>query len=247
MADAWLEASADVLAADDSTTARNRLVTHFLEVAEAAQVARVHVDPAGELEWFVGGSRPAPSPSELPSKEALVRHPLSRYYAQTGRRTPAVLAQLLTSGWELEREAREIMERLHLPLHQLAIPLEDTSPSAHYTGWVLVADDPIPAHILEAITGLQGLIRGLDRHIQMLTTLRPPPSDLLTARETMVLQLLARGRTAEAIGRVLGISPRTVHKHQENLYRKLNTGDRLGAVLRGQELGLLRSPAPPSS
>jgi DNA-binding NarL/FixJ family response regulator len=49
--------------------------------------------------------------------------------------------------------------------------------------------------------------------------------------------------TAEAIGRRLGISNRTVHKHTENLYRKLAATDRLMAVLRAQALGLLPSTA----
>jgi DNA-binding NarL/FixJ family response regulator len=61
----------------------------------------------------------------------------------------------------------------------------------------------------------------------------------LTPREVAVLSLLADGMTAEAIGRRLGISNRTVHKHTENLYRKLSATDRLMAVLRAQSLGLL--------
>jgi DNA-binding CsgD family transcriptional regulator len=61
----------------------------------------------------------------------------------------------------------------------------------------------------------------------------------LTPREFTVLILLAEALTAAAIGRRLGISARTVHRHLEHLYRKLNTSDRLGAVLRAQDLGLL--------
>ncbi|MGO2809736.1 LuxR C-terminal-related transcriptional regulator [Glutamicibacter arilaitensis] len=38
------------------------------------------------------------------------------------------------------------------------------------------------------------------------------------------------------------ISPRAVHKHQENLYRKLGAVDRLSAVLRAQQCGLLATP-----
>lgn len=41
------------------------------------------------------------------------------------------------------------------------------------------------------------------------------------------------------MARRLGISARTVHKHLQNLYRKLGTADRLGAVLRAQQAGLL--------
>jgi DNA-binding NarL/FixJ family response regulator len=54
----------------------------------------------------------------------------------------------------------------------------------------------------------------------------------LTAREVHILELLAAGLTADAIGRHCGISPRTVGKHLENIYAKLGCHDRLTAVLR---------------
>ncbi|WP_228973016.1 helix-turn-helix domain-containing protein [Streptomyces sp. DH12] len=61
----------------------------------------------------------------------------------------------------------------------------------------------------------------------------------LTGREATVLRMLSEGLPAAAMARRLGISVRTVHKHLENLYRKLGTADRLGAVLRAQRAGLL--------
>jgi len=64
------------------------------------------------------------------------------------------------------------------------------------------------------------------------------PEVRITPREHEVLVLLGEGLTARAVARRLGLSPRTVNKHQENLYRKLGTSDRLSTVLRGQRLGL---------
>ncbi|MFJ8694258.1 helix-turn-helix transcriptional regulator [Streptomyces roseolilacinus] len=64
-------------------------------------------------------------------------------------------------------------------------------------------------------------------------------SAALTGRETTVLRMLSQGLPAAAMARRLGISVRTVHKHLENLYRKLDTVDRLETVLRAQETGLL--------
>jgi DNA-binding CsgD family transcriptional regulator len=52
----------------------------------------------------------------------------------------------------------------------------------------------------------------------------------LTDREVQVLELVAVGRTNVAIGRVLEVSPRTVAKHLERIYRKLGVGNRAGAV-----------------
>jgi DNA-binding NarL/FixJ family response regulator len=65
----------------------------------------------------------------------------------------------------------------------------------------------------------------------------------LTPRELTVLALLAEGLTAAAIARRLAISPRTVNKHQENLYRKLGTTDRLTTVILAQDLGLVNRGA----
>lgn len=67
----------------------------------------------------------------------------------------------------------------------------------------------------------------------------------LSGRELAVLQLLATGRTAGAIGWALGCSPRTVQKHVEHLYRKLGVKDRVNAVRIGREAGLISPPVSP--
>jgi len=61
----------------------------------------------------------------------------------------------------------------------------------------------------------------------------------LTGRELAVLQLLAEGLIAQAISHRLGVSVRTVHKHLETVYEKLDSHDRLSAVLRAQQLGII--------
>jgi DNA-binding CsgD family transcriptional regulator len=52
----------------------------------------------------------------------------------------------------------------------------------------------------------------------------------LTARETEVVALAARGLTNRAIGERLSISARTVHKHFENVYAKLGVRTRAAAL-----------------
>ncbi|XMN11213.1 response regulator transcription factor [Streptomyces griseobrunneus] len=102
--------------------------------------------------------------------------------------------------------------------------------------------------LLKAATAHRSLLMALrdssgsDRRLQANQALAAP----LTPRETKVLHLLATGLTAEVIGRRLGISPRTVHKHLNALYRKLGAADRLSAVLRAQDAGLLPVSARPS-
>lgn len=97
---------------------------------------------------------------------------------------------------------------------------------------------------------IQPLLVGLERQSHVLslyanrTRALPDAAEIaadlcLTGRELTVLELLSEGLTAIAIARRLGITARTVGKHQEHLYTKLHTRDRLAAVLRAQRLGLL--------
>ena len=62
---------------------------------------------------------------------------------------------------------------------------------------------------------------------------------MLTPREREVLALVARGLTAYAAARQLGIGERTVHTHLRNAYMKLRAPNRVSAVLRAQQAGLL--------
>lgn len=61
----------------------------------------------------------------------------------------------------------------------------------------------------------------------------------LTPRESQALALMARGLSNKAIAAELGISPDTVKDYLENVYRKLDVRDRVSAVRRAAELGLV--------
>ncbi|MDH6553979.1 DNA-binding NarL/FixJ family response regulator [Streptomyces sp. SAI-117] len=54
-----------------------------------------------------------------------------------------------------------------------------------------------------------------------------PPEQVLTAREEEVLKLVAEGHSSKEIAELLFISIKTVHRHRENLLRKLGLRDRL--------------------
>ena len=60
----------------------------------------------------------------------------------------------------------------------------------------------------------------------------------LTARESEVLRLIARGRTYAQIGEDLGVSLHTVTSHVRNTYRKLGVRSGAAAVMRAVELRL---------
>ncbi|GAA4761626.1 response regulator transcription factor [Actinomycetospora chibensis] len=82
-----------------------------------------------------------------------------------------------------------------------------------------------------------------DRDLALLGLVRPhlgealwraahgTPPRRLTAREQLVVALVARGATDVAIAHDLGISRRTVSKHLENAYAALGVHDRTSAAL----------------
>lgn len=61
----------------------------------------------------------------------------------------------------------------------------------------------------------------------------------LTAREIEVLRFLAAGATSKEIADNLFLSVRTVKKHAENVYAKLDVHNRTQAINRAHEIGLL--------
>jgi LuxR family maltose regulon positive regulatory protein len=61
----------------------------------------------------------------------------------------------------------------------------------------------------------------------------------LTPREADVLLGLEQGGIDKVIGRRLAISEHAVRYHLKNIYRKLGVHDRLGALSRARDVGLL--------
>jgi DNA-binding CsgD family transcriptional regulator len=67
----------------------------------------------------------------------------------------------------------------------------------------------------------------------------------LTEREIQILGLVADGRTNASIAHALEVSPRTVAKHLEHIYRKFRVSSRTAAVSRMTMPASLMKPAPP--
>jgi DNA-binding NarL/FixJ family response regulator len=61
----------------------------------------------------------------------------------------------------------------------------------------------------------------------------------LTAREAEVLRLVAEGMTNAQVAERLYLSPRTVHRHLNSIYRKIGTNSRAAAARFATEHGLL--------
>jgi LuxR family transcriptional regulator, quorum-sensing system regulator SolR len=69
--------------------------------------------------------------------------------------------------------------------------------------------------------------------------LMPRPESELTSRETEVLRWSAAGKTAEDIGRILGIAERTVTFHITSSLTKLDVANKTQAVAKALLLGML--------
>jgi len=67
--------------------------------------------------------------------------------------------------------------------------------------------------------------------------IRPPSG--LTARETEVLRLVAEGLTDAQVAQRLFLSPRTVSRHLQSIYRKLRVSSRVAAATTALERGLI--------
>jgi DNA-binding NarL/FixJ family response regulator len=77
---------------------------------------------------------------------------------------------------------------------------------------------------------------------RLISHLRRPAAEPLSARETEVLSLVARGRTNADIGRELYISEATVKTHLLRAFGRLAVSDRTAAVTTAIEPGMLPPP-----
>lgn len=62
-------------------------------------------------------------------------------------------------------------------------------------------------------------------------SLQEDPLGKLTPREREVLHWIVEGKANGDIGRILGISSRTVEKHCESIFRKLGIENRYSAIV----------------
>ena len=81
------------------------------------------------------------------------------------------------------------------------------------------------------------------RLLELMPQVAPEPAprdDIhLSARETEILQLVARGLSNREIAEATGLSRLTIESHTRNIYRKLAVGSRTEAVFEARAQGLL--------
>lgn len=169
-------------------------------------------------------------------KTYMHEHPLINYYEATHDERPMKFSDLLTRH---ELRALGIYQDFFRPLgveHQMAVRL--SQPGELLIGIALNRGardfSERDRELLDVLRTpiMRTLLRVRRRHRvgELLATLDPTAFSLLTPREVEILQLVAFGRTNTGIGHALDISPRTVAKHLEHIYRKLAVSSRTAAV-----------------
>lgn len=66
-----------------------------------------------------------------------------------------------------------------------------------------------------------------------------PNDELLSSRQTEILQMIADGLSTKQVARELGITQKTVHNHLNAIYRRLDTQSLTHAVLSAVRLGII--------
>ncbi|RPK81264.1 LuxR C-terminal-related transcriptional regulator [Streptomyces sp. ADI98-10] len=206
------------------------------------------------------------SPGPLPevgvgddSVQAHIRsgYPFIDRYGASADWTPQSAARVVGARTWQNSPTADALHQAFGTRHVFGLPLPGRGP--HVSGFLVHrSGGDFSRHDERYAARVQPLLKAATAHRSLLMALRESSGSNrrrqanhalatpLTPRETNVLHLLATGLTAEVIGRRLGISPRTVHKHLNALYRKLGAADRLSAVLRAQDTGLLPGTSRPS-
>jgi two-component system response regulator DegU len=92
-----------------------------------------------------------------------------------------------------------------------------------------------PQTIIEAVRGVARGEQGwVSRQVaaRMIAWNQGADKTALTDRELQVLKLVVAGKTNQEIGLALGISEKTVEKHLDNIFTKLNVSSRVEAAVR---------------
>jgi DNA-binding CsgD family transcriptional regulator len=179
-------------------------------------------------------------------------YPLIRHYGLHRDDSPRTLSEVPDEyRWHTSPRYAAMREQFGAAPRHVVAPLRVSTGPIRLFGFGRPGRD-FDAYERDHLRRVQRILILLDRHIETVSTWRESASatqrvnsvealadNHITPRELAVLSLLADGQSVGTVGRRLGISPRTVTKHQENMQRKLGTRDRLTTVLRAQRLGIV--------
>ena len=248
-ANALLECLHRVTEIDDLAAFPDRVVDAVAQVVPADVVAFNAVD-------LGSGRTTTLTRPEIPDATTLVpefarlaqQHPVIAHMARTGDGSARMISDFLSQREFHRLELYQDVFRHTETEHQLAISV--TAGSTLVIGVALNRRRPdfserdrtllelvrptlVSTHrLLETRARMQGLLDAVQLDGAARWDGVPVGTTRLTGRELEVLAWLSRGLTNKQIAEVLDVSPRTVQKHLEHIYEKLQTGTRAGAAMR---------------
>lgn len=216
----------------------------------------LHAPTAGRYSWRPQSAGRVTAFEQVPDPQlgdiaarASEFHPLARHYTQTGSTAVTAIHQVAAADKAVEvceyleeLAAHGIEQHVWIPVPALGQALEVFG--ACRSGEQFSAKEQADA------SSVQRLLIAMVAHASAVSQWCVPAGadesaqdcadqPRLTAREVIVLNLGARGMTSAAIARALAISGRTVEKHFEHAYRKLGVRDRISALQRARDQGVL--------
>jgi DNA-binding CsgD family transcriptional regulator len=214
-----------------------------------------------EARWPDGATRAVAAwptwTEQMPwTPQDVAAHPLVRHHAVRNDPAPRTIDEVADEcQWLRSGDYAAARDHFGDAAQHLILPLPRSSGVIRYVGAArsgrvfsdrdrayLRRIHPLVTSVDSQRTQLRRLVRSLPVETGSGTLAQRTAGCGITPRELTVLSLLGEGLTAVAMARRLGISPHTVTKHQENLYRKLETTDRLTTVLIAQQRGILPGP-----
>lgn len=242
-----LDLAVAVLEDKDPESLWHLIAAHLLEAFDCSTVIFAGLQTVNLADSVAEGWAPeslGPSVEEVVRRRVEQQHPLIPYLT-SGERSPVTMNRI-TDGWRntaCYSEAR----REFGTTHQLGLPLPTEGNLMRAVSLGRKGPD-FTDHDLAFAARIQPLLVAMDNHIRELrrlrtaasgTSLLPAAEHGLTPREHTVLDLLSQGLTTMAISHRLTISPHTVNRHLEKIYRKLGTNNRVATVNLARRVGLV--------
>ncbi|MFI9200427.1 response regulator transcription factor [Streptomyces sp. NPDC053048] len=245
-----------VLESGNPESLRHLIAEHLLQALDCGTAIFASIPresaPTGQAEGWAPARLGADAITDVVRRRTQQRHPVIGYLA-AGELAPVTMSQICGDHRWRHSEWRSEAYRDYGTTDQLALPMPAEDGSLRTIS--LARDGEFTEHDLAFAVRIQPLLVSADRHVRELHRLReaaaaaaarpaaralaPPTSHGLTPRELTVLGLLSEGITATGIGRRLTISPHTVNRHLEKIYRKLGTNNRVSTVLLAKQAGLV--------
>jgi DNA-binding NarL/FixJ family response regulator len=137
--------------------------------------------------------------------------------------TPQVRQRLASAGYGRDGELVELAR-------QLAAWLRRDPQAGHHLTPARLSEEGPAIEFLACVSPGEYLLRLIDAHAADEAATRLRGRFGLTSREAEVLLWIACGKTNREIGQILEMSPRTVNKHLEQIFRKLDVENRTAAA-----------------